>query len=601
MASAAGSLLRQTLRQRWALYGLGALAVFVTSVSEALIPKFTQWSIEVITAAVAGTAPRPLPGVFAAASPKAILARLAVHLLLLLGVGFLGRFGWRQLLARQTHDAGRSLKLRFWDSLRDLPLPTFKDYPLGELMNRATGDWNAARVIHGFTLVMTLDLMFLTALCVGNMLAISVRLTCCCLAVFALVPPPILRFARREHDLHLRAQESLGRLTAAVAQALATTRLQRATGSGAPWLARLRRDARSYGEARFQVVRTGLRIFPLGALPTLVAYGVLLTVGVGMIERGELSLGGFVAMLSYVMMLQSPLFEMGDVIAEWQRGMASLSRLGEVFALEDLAKVERRAQSTFDLPPVGEPLIEMAKLRFAHPGGRLVLRDLSLTIRRGESVGIVGPIGAGKSTLLSLIAGLIPLDQTRIAGSLTIGGVPVQEVGRAWLSTQIAMVPQRAFLFAGTVRSNLELDRPVPDRELWTALAWVSLEQEVRGFSGGLDAAVGESGINLSGGQRQRLALARALLRPRPILLLDDCLSAVDAATEAAILAGLEVRLRDVTLLWVAHRASTLGACGRVLRLVDGSLRDLNPEDGDASSSLASHGQASDRAPEALW
>ena len=344
--------------------------------------------------------------------------------------------------------------------------------------------------------------------------------------------------------------------------------MQRATNTDELWQARLRTEARDYAEKRFAVVKTGWRIFPLGALPTLIAYGVLLVFGVRKIGLGTLSVGQFVALLSYVLMLQGPLFDLGDIIAEWQRGFASLSRMVEIFNLQRLADLFSAKSLVPDLARHGAT-IEVHGLDFRFdPGERLILDDINLTIKSGERIGIAGPIGAGKTTLLSLLSGLLDGPEHRIL----LAGADIQPVARDWLAQHVAMVPQRAFLFAGTLRFNLQLEGEFSDERLWEVLDTVQLAADVRGFEGGLDTWVGEWGINLSGGQKQRLALARALLRVRSILLLDDCLSAVDAVTEEAILRRLDRPLRGITVVWVAHRLSTLRLCDRVFRIEAGVL-----------------------------
>lgn len=157
-----------------------------------------------------------------------------------------------------------------------------------------------------------------------------------------------------------------------------------------------------------------------------------------------------------------------------------------------------------------------------------------------------------------------------------VAGTDARELAGEWIAQNVAMVPQRAFLFAGSIRYNLVLDEAFSEAELWHALHLVCLEDDFRAFPEGLDAWVGEWGINLSGGQKQRLALARALLRPRPIFFLDDCLSAVDAVTEEVILARLKSRLKQSTVLWVAHRLSTLKLCDRIFVLDAGRLAPVD-------------------------
>lgn len=562
MALTAGKLLRRSLTDHWFAYAAGIVTLLATNGTEVLIPKFIQWSMD----AAAGD-PSRLPGLFIRPDRLQGLHAVVTGLLATLLVAWLGRFGWRQLLARRTHVAGRDIKMRFWSVLRHQPLRMFHRYSLGDLMNRATGDWNASRAIHGFTIVMALDLIFFTCLAVTAMFLIDVELTLYCLAIFPLLPTVIMRLAKKEHDQHAFAQEKLGDLSNHIAQALGTIRLQRATASDAPWQASLAREAREYANRRFEVVRTGWKIFPLGAFPTLIAYAVLLFWGVRKISTGDLTLGEFVALQSYVLMLQGPLFDMGDCIAEWQRGIASLGRIAEIFSLDPPKGDSRASQAAGH-----DGAIDVRHLSFAYPdGGREVLTDVSLAMGAGETVGIFGPIGAGKTTLLSLVSGLLEAPPARV----TVGGHDAAELERTWFAEHVSMVPQRAFLFAGSIRYNLELDESFGDEALWEILEVVRLTGDVRGFPDGLDTWVGEWGINLSGGQKQRLALARALLRRRDVLLLDDCLSAVDAVTEESILANLKARLGRSTVIWVAHRMSTLRHCDRIFSLDAGRLVDV--------------------------
>ena len=561
MATTAGKLYLGTLRRHWLPYATGIVALFSCSISEVMIPKFVQWALDLI-----GGRMSMLPEWLGAERSVATLNMLILSLLLVLLLGLLGRFGWRQLLARQTHVSGRDLKVHFWQVLRHLPLATFHEYSLGDLMNRATGDWNATRAIHGFTLVQSLDLIFFSVLSIASMIAIDWKLALACLVILPFLPRNILKLARRERDQHEVAQDKLGELSDAVTQSLSTIRLQRATHSEALWEERLHREAREYSERRFAVVKTGWKIYPLAALPTLGAYAVLLYWGVHLVQIGQLSIGQFVAMQSYVLMLQGPLADMGDCIAEWQRGFASFGRMVEIFNLQALAE---RFLGKNALPEDQSPRLSVNHLTFSYGDkSRQVLKDVTLHVAPGEHIGIFGPIGAGKSTLLAVSAGLVEV----ATGFVSLAGVDVHDLDRTWLAQHVTMVPQRAFLFAGSIRYNLELDQEFGEAELWRVLSLVRLDADVRSFPGGLDTWVGEWGINLSGGQKQRLALARALLRERSMILLDDCLSAVDAVTEEEILRGLRDRLRGATVIWVAHRMSTLKLCDQVYQLDAGVL-----------------------------
>lgn len=588
MTLTAGKLYRSQLREHWVAYLVGVATLLVTSLSEVAIPRYIQWALDMIGGAGRVGSHQTSVGAgawFVRSTPLASLHAVTLAMVITLIFGLAGRWGWRQVLARRTHQAGRDLKVRYWDSLKHQPLSRLRSYPLGDLMNRATGDWNASRAIHGFTVVITLDLIFFTGLSIANMLAIDVGLSVYCLVVFPFLPRLILRLARQEHDLHLFAQEKLGQLSTSVSQALSTVRLQRATAGDARWQEAFRREAREYADRRYQVIKTGWRIFPLAALPTLVAYAVLLFWGVHKIRSGELTVGAFVALQSYVLMLQNPLFDMGDCIAEWQRGFASLGRIAEIFALKP--QVSPRALANRGTSPLGGAApgeqvpelksqgVEIQSLTFAYAKTK-VLQDLRLSLAPGAKMGIVGAIGAGKSTLLALLAGLLEAP----TAAIKIGGVDVTKVPRSWFKEHVTLVPQRAFLFAGTVRYNLELDQTQPTAELWEVLRVVQLDEDVRRMPAGLESWIGEFGVNLSGGQKQRLALARALLRQKPFVLLDDSLSAVDAVTEDHILRAMQPRLRNATVVWVAHRLSTLAAIDQVYLLEHGQLRSMTSKGG---------------------
>ena len=267
-------------------------------------------------------------------------------------------------------------------------------------------------------------------------------------------------------------------------------------------------------------------------------------------------------------MLQGPLFDMGDCIAEWQTGFASFKRIVEVLRMKTLGD-QFNARTDVAASAYSGPLLMVKNLDFVFPETeRKILSNINLTIRAGARVGILGPIGSGKSTLMSLVAGLVDPPP----GSMFLQGVDLVGAKREFVTEHVAVVPQKSFLFAGSIRFNLVLDQDYSDELLWKSLETVCLDQDIRLFKEGLDTWIGEWGINLSGGQKQRLALARALVRKKPLLLLDDCLSAVDAVTEEKILSNLDRELRGLTVIWVAHRMSTLKKCAEVYALDRGIL-----------------------------
>ncbi len=562
-------LFLSNLRKHRFAYGLGILAMLITSISEVFLPKFIQWSIDVLTSTDKS---QKIPALFAKVNdPHRTLDLLIIGLVLTLTLGWMGRVGWRQILARQTHLAGHDIKTRLWSVLKDQPLSILDRYSLGDLMNRATTDWNKTRFIHGFTIVLTFDLIFFSSLSIISMLMIHVKLALLCLCVIPFLPRRIIRISKKEYKLHQIAQEQLSLLSDLISQTIKTIRLQRATASEKIWLEKLQFYAKEYAQRQFRVLHASWQIFVLGALPTIFAYFVLFTYGVMEVQAGTISIGAFIALQSYVLLLQSPLFELGSVISEWQTGFASYQRIVEIYnqTREVTATPEAVILRQFN-PSVA---IRMQNVSYSYDGKNLAIQSIQLTLKKGEKIGLIGPIGSGKTTLVHILAGLLEHPQ----GLIQIHGLDWDQCQRDWLVKHITMVPQKPFLFAGTIRHNLSPTASVDEAAMIEALKTVELWDDIQQFSDGLNSWIGEWGINLSGGQKQRLSLARALLKPASILIFDDCLSAVDSITEARILDQLKTKLWDQTVIWTAHRASTLQLCDRILSLEDGCLLEASP------------------------
>jgi ATP-binding cassette subfamily B multidrug efflux pump len=209
-------------------------------------------------------------------------------------------------------------------------------------------------------------------------------------------------------------------------------------------------------------------------------------------------------------------------------------------------------------------VLEVHNLSYTFDESTPLFAHLNFKLKKGERLGITGPIGAGKSTLLSILTGL---EREVSSGSVTLFGKPFSAYSHDHLRHYIGHVGQKPFLFADSIRVNVAMNSDLSDEEIWKFIDLAGLKEDVESFPNKLDTQLGEWGINLSGGQKQRLTLARALARKPKLLFLDDCLSAVDTITEERILKNLDQHLKDVTLVWVAHRKSTLKYCNQTFEL----------------------------------
>ena len=289
-------------------------------------------------------------------------------------------------------------------------------------------------------------------------------------------------------------------------------------------------------------------------------------VGFAMISRGELKLGDFVAFHTFGLMLMWPMVSLGWVIALWQRGKVSMGRLAAM--LDEPPDVADPAEPVSIETMRGD--IEFRDLSFTYATAVApALSHVSFRVPAGRTVAVVGPTGSGKSTLLALVPRLIDPP----AGTVLLDGVPVEQLSLVRLRRATGYVPQDTFLFSDTIRENIGFGLGAPDESRITKAATdARILPEIQQFAAGFDTLLGERGVNLSGGQRQRTAIARALAADPPLLLLDDCLSAVDARTESEILANLREVLKGRTTLLVTHRIAAAKLADEIVVLDGGRV-----------------------------
>lgn len=571
---------KDQITRHWKIYALGILAVLTTNITELMVPKFSQWAVDHISGKN-----ESLPSIFHGSfDPLAVIgALLAVNLF----VGVLSRMGWRQFLGKRTHYAARKIRRHLWRSISEQKLEIFSRYPSGDLINRSITDINPARFIFGFTVVFSCDLLFFGLIGMTMMFAIDTVIASAVMGVFFCLPFLIFNVVKKEYDLHDMAQAKLSLLSESITQMLTSVRLQRVTGMTKPWLDRLERESQDYSADQFQLEKINSYIFPLSNLAIISAYACILFLGLNRLNQGLLTPGEFVALMSLVLMIKGPLVDIAFNILEWQQGISSLDRICEIIALEGELQGHKASATSAELngPDISdssdsselrEHSLITKDLSFSYnparePGQKNVkniLSNISLSLSTGESLGIMGKVGAGKTTLVNLVAGI----STSAEGAVFIDGRDVTKMSRYDITQKISIVSQKPFLFAGSVRENLCLDHFFDEQTLWDVLDDVGLKDYFEGFEQKLDTLIGEWGISLSGGQKQRLALARNLLRPKPIMIFDDCLSAVDTKTEAHVQQAIRKKASKSILIWIAHRKSTVAGCDRIASLESGRL-----------------------------
>jgi ATP-binding cassette subfamily B protein len=330
-------------------------------------------------------------------------------------------------------------------------------------------------------------------------------------------------------------------------------------------------EADRFGHANALLTDSSLKAGRLQAcmFPTVMLVANVASVGVlwfggHRVDSGAMQIGALTAYLSYLMQIVMSVMMGTFMMMMIPRSAVCADRVMEV--LDTTTSVPTPDDAVVELPERG--MLRLEGVEFSYPGAdQPVLRELTFDAEPGQTVAVIGSTGAGKSTLVNLVPRLFDVT----CGTLAVGGVDVRRLEPELLWSKLGLVPQKAYLFSGTVRSNLLHGKPdATDEELWDALRISQADDFVRAMPEGLDAPIAQGGTNVSGGQRQRLAIARAVVRRPQIYLFDDSCSALDLATDARLLAALRPVTRDATVLIVAQRVSTIRDADLILVLEDG-------------------------------
>ena len=472
----------------------------------------------------------------------------------------------RMILVSMSRRIEFDLRNEFFGHLEKMHLGFFQKSYTGDLMARATNDLQAVRMLCGPAIMYGGNTIFAGIGAIALMASIHGRLTLLAISVMPLIAYATRFFGKRIHVLFDRVQGQFSDLSTKVQENLAGARVVRAyvqEDAEEETFGELNHD---YVELNRHLIRWSAAFGPL--LQTLLGLSLaaVLWYGGRLLISGEITVGDFVAFTFFLGLLTWPMIAIGWVINLVERGTASLIRIRQILDEEPTIRDEGPLIEDADI----RGAIRFRGLDFAYEEGQdPVLHDIDLDIQKGQTVAIVGRTGSGKSTLLSLIPRLIDPPEGRLSvDEVEIRRLPLQDLRQA-----IAMVPQETLLFSTTIRDNIAFGQPEASAEEVARFASLAgLDDDLAAFPNGLETMVGERGITLSGGQKQRVALARALIRDPRILLLDDCLSAVDTQTEERILRNLRTVLPGRTVMLVSHRVSAAQLADWILVLEAGRV-----------------------------
>ncbi|NMF08055.1 ABC transporter ATP-binding protein [Corynebacterium xerosis] len=481
------------------------------------------------------------------------------------------------LLGRTAETMVRSLRHALLDRLLRLPTSSYGRHRTGDLVSRVGADTDSVRAALTGGIVDAVGGVLVIVGSAAAMIWLDPLLFVVALGVLAGAIVTVVAASGKIQELSRRVRESTGAMSSGVERALSALTTVRAAGATDSEAAALKDDADRAWRASLRSVRLEAILWPMSGLAVQVAFLVVLGLGGARVAAGELSVANLVAFLMFLFMLMMPVGQLFGAITSVAEALGALARIDEVMS-ED-------PEDAADSPVPGArpdlsgavPAVEFDGVVFAHDDAeqrptpnRPVLDGVSFVADAGRTTALVGPSGAGKSTILALIERLH--DPRR--GIVRVGGADVRDLDRSNLRRHIAYVEQSVPVLAGTIRANLTLGlADVPDDRCRSALASVRLLDRIDAHGDGLDATLGDRGIGLSGGERQRLAIARALLSDRPLLLLDEPTASLDSRNERALQAAIDTASRSRTVIIVAHRLATVAGADRIVVVDEGRVR----------------------------
>jgi len=465
----------------------------------------------------------------------------------------------------------RRLRDRLYAHLQHLPMTWHDKVQTGDIVQRCTSDVDTVRLFYREQVIeiSRAGLRILIGLPILFWLDAKMALTATMLMP-VIVGYAIFFFGRVQGSFK-KADESEGFLTAALQENLTGIRVVRAFARQEFEIDRFTKKNGDYRDKQWHLFRIMALYWSTSDLMCFAQFAMIVIVGASRVSTGSLSVGTWVAFFSYAQMFIWPIREVGRVLTELGKTLVSITRIKEVLAVAEEAPPAHPIRGADRVR--GD--LELSHVSFKH-GDNWVLRDVSLSIPAGTTLALLGPSGSGKTTLVNLLLRIYDHD----LGTITLDGIELKSLDRKYVRGQFGTVLQEPFLYSKTLRDNIKLGRHVAlDEEMVIAARTAAIHESIESFDDKYDTLIGERGVTLSGGQRQRTAIARAVLKEAPILVLDDALSAVDTSTELSILDQVRKQRGKHTVIIIAHRLSTLMHADQIAVMEKGRIVQLGTHD----------------------
>ena len=556
------------------LFGLGLLCSMLNTAFNSLTPQIIRMTVDSIIGS------EELPGWFTALGLQRLLQGDTARVLLLAAAAVLaaailsGVFSFlaRINTARASENAIKSLRDALYGHIQKLPFSWHTAHQTGEIIQRCTSDVEVIRNFVSAQMVEVFRIVFLIVMTMAIMFSMNVKISLVVAVFIPIIALYSFFFSSKISKRFMDADIAEGKLSSTVQENLTGVRVVRAFGRENFEIERFDERNNHFADLWIRLGHMMTTYWSTGDF--IMALQVLTVICVGTVSavHGEITLGEFLAFVSYNATLTWPVRSLGKILAEMSKTGVSLERVSYILLAEPEHDPPRALQ-----PPMDRD-ISFEHVTFGYENQKPVLDDVTFTIPAGSTFAILGGTGSGKTTLMHLLNRLYDLEPD--CGRITIGGVDISRIGRGYLRKNVAIVLQEPFLFSRTIRENIGITAQERDRDAMleyvrAAARSACVDEAIEGFAQGYETVVGERGVTLSGGQKQRVAIARMLTQNAPVMIFDDSLSAVDAETDAKIRQQLKEKMGSATTILISHRITTLMQADRILVLDNGRVADL--------------------------
>ncbi|GLC31692.1 ABC transporter ATP-binding protein [Clostridium omnivorum] len=556
------------------LYLAAMMAIAISTFLSTLEPMVTKVTIDSIIGNKPLDVPAPIARFVVFLGGKDVLWRnlwiCALCLVAITSTRGIFLFLRGKLSSQAAENIARNMREKLYDHIQNLPYGYHVKAESGDLIQRCTSDVDTVRKFFANQMVDIGRAIFIVTFSLIMMLSLNKKMTLIAMIIVPFIFIFSYVFFNKIKSTFEKSDAQEGVLTSILQENLSGVRVVKAFGRQTFEIEKYEKENAKYRDLTFKLIKLLSTYWSLSDFLCMTQIGLVLMSGIYFAVKGEITLGTLVVFNTYEGMLLWPIRQLGRILSDMGKMTVSLGRITNIL------EIPEEQEHGKALKPEIQGEVTFENVTFEYDKDSEVLNDISFTVKKGETVAIVGPTGSGKSSLMHLLLRLYDYNK----GSIKIDGIELSDIERKWIRNNVGIVLQEPFLYSRTIKENIKIAKlDSEDIEIENAATAAAVHNVITSFEKGYDTIVGEKGVTLSGGQRQRVAIARTLIKKMPILIFDDSLSAVDAETDRLIREELKKKSADNTTFIISHRISTVMDADKIIVLNHGKVESIGTHD----------------------